>query len=43
MMGKEELQTLFWAWKGQLVSLKTKVDHALLKVLEGLEKLRPDV
>lgn len=39
LMGKGELQSLFRTWKGQLISLKTEVDWALLIVLDGLEKL----
>jgi hypothetical protein len=35
---KGKLQSPLWAWKGQLVRLKTEVDRALLSILEGIEK-----
>jgi hypothetical protein len=38
LIGKGKLQSLLWTWKGQLVSLETEVDRALLSILEGLEK-----
>lgn len=41
MIVKGKLQSPLWAWKGQLVRLKTEVDRALLSILEGIEKCGP--
>lgn len=42
-MGKGELKTFLRAWKGKLVSLKAEVDWTVTHVLDGLEKLGPEV
>jgi hypothetical protein len=34
---KEQLNTLLWAWKGQLLKVKEEVERALRFILKGLE------
>jgi len=36
-VGKGQLKTLPWAWKGQLLKVKDEVERALRFILEGLE------
>lgn len=35
--GKKMMQSLLWAWKGQLVKIKAEMDRALGDVSEGLK------